>query len=129
MSAVWDASALLLLLQREPGWRELAPRLADGVMGSVNLSEVAAKLMGSGGAPDATREVLGELPLEIHDFTASLAYRAAELRMPTKDLGLLLGDRACLALGLGLGLPILTGDRAWLELDLGVEIELARPGE
>ncbi len=95
-------------------------------MSSVNLSEVAVKLLDSGGAPGTTREVLDGLPIEIHDFTADLAYRAAELRGPTKHLGLSLGDRACLALGLSLGSPILTGDRAWLELDLAVEIELAR---
>ena len=62
-----------------------------------------------------------------NDFTAGLAYRAAELRGPTRELGLSLGDRACLALGLSLGSPILTGDKAWIEVDLGVEIELARP--
>lgn len=127
MSAtVWDASALLLLLQQEPGWRQLGPRLPESAMSSVNLSEVAVKLLDSGGAPGTTREVLDGLPIEIHDFTADLAYRAAELRGPTKHLGLSLGDRACLALGLSLGSPILTGDRAWLELDLAVEIELAR---
>lgn len=129
MSAVWDASALLLLLQQEPGWQELAPRLPASLMSSVNLSEVAAKLMESGGAPGTTREILGGLPIEIHDFTTGLAYQAAELRGPTRDLGLSLGDRACLALGLSLGMPILTGDRAWLELDLGLEIELARAAE
>ncbi len=127
MRAVWDASALLLLLQQEPGWHGLGPRLADGVMGSVNLSEVTAKLMESGGAPGTIREILGGLPIEIHDFTTGLAYQTAELRGPTRHLGLSLGDRACLALGLSLDLPILTGDRAWLELDLGVEVELARP--
>ncbi len=129
MSGVWDASALLLLLQQEPGWQELGPRLPDSVMGSVNLSEVAAKLMEAGGTPGMTRQVLEGLPIEIDDFTADLAYRTAELRGPTKELGLPLGDRACLALGLSLGSPILTGDRAWLELDLGVAIELVRPGD
>ena len=123
---VWDASALLLLLQREPGWQGLAARLPESAMSSVNLSEVAAKLIGSGGAPGTTREVLEALPIEIHDFTADLAYRAAELWRPSRRLGLSLGDRACLALGLGLDRPVLTGDRAWLGLDLGVEIELAR---
>jgi len=98
-------------------------------MGSVNLSEVAAKLMESGGAPGTTREILGGLPIEIHDFATGLAYRAAELREPTRDLGLSFGDCACLALGFSLGMPILTGDRAWLKLDVGVEIELARPSE
>ncbi len=128
-AAVWDASALLLLLQQEPGWQDLAPRLPGSVMSSVNLSEVAAKLMEAGGAPGTTRQVLEGLPIEIDDFTADLAYRAAELRGPTKELGLSLGDRACLALGLSLGSPILTGDRAWLKLDLGVAIELVRPGD
>jgi len=128
MSAVvWDASALLLLLQQEPGWQELGPRLPQGVMSSVNLSEVAAKLMESGGAPGMTREVLDGLSVEIHDFTAELAYQVAELRGATRHLGLSLGDRACLALGVSLGASILTADRAWLGLDLGVEIELARP--
>jgi len=126
-AAVWDASALLLLLQQEPGWQKLGPRLQDSVMSSVNLSEVAAKLIESGGAPGMTREVLDGLSIEIHDFTAGLAFRAAELRAPTRNLGLSLGDRACLALGLSLGSPILTCDRAWLKLDLGVAIEFVRP--
>lgn len=129
MNAVWDASTLLLLLQKEPGWKELGPRLPDSVMSSVNLSEVAAKLMESGGSPRMTREVLEGLPIEIEEFTADLAYQAAELREQTRDLGLSLGDRSCLALGLSLGLPILTADRAWLKLDLGVAIDLARPSD
>ena len=93
-AAVWDASALLLLLQREPGWQDLAPRLTGSVISSVNLSEVAGKLMEAGGDPETTREVLASLPLEIDDFTADRAYRAAELREATKPLGLSLGDRA-----------------------------------
>ncbi len=127
MSAtIWDASALLLLLQREPGWEDLRPRLPGSFMSAVNLSEVAAKLIEAGGESAATREILEGLPIEIDDFTADLAYQAAELRGPTKKLGLSLGDRACLALGRRMGLPVLTGDRAWLELDLGVAIEFVR---
>jgi ribonuclease VapC len=128
MTAVWDASALLVLLQEEPGAKELAPRLPEGVMAAVNLSEVAARLIAAGGPPERVREILDGLPIAIHDFTTDLAYRAAELRSATQHLGLSLGDRACLALGLALGSPVLTADRAWLTLDLGVEIELARPG-
>jgi PIN domain nuclease of toxin-antitoxin system len=128
-AAVWDASALLLLLQQEPGWQKLGPRLPGSVMSSVNLSEVAAKLIEAGGAAATTRQILEGLSIEIDDFTADLAYRAADLRGSTKKLGLSLGDRACLALGLSLGAPILTGDRAWLELDLDVSIELVRPDD
>lgn len=124
---VWDASALLVLLQREPGWRSLGERLARGAMSAVNLSEVAAKLSDAGGASEAVREVLGGLPLKIVDFTADQAHRAAALRRETRRLGLSLGDRACLALGQSLAVPVITADRSWLELDLGTPIELVRP--
>ena len=98
-------------------------------MSTVNLSEVAVKLMEVGGTPPMTREILESLPIELHDFTPGLAFQAAGLRGRTRSQGLSLGDRACLALGISLGLPVLTGDRAWLNLDLGVHIELVRPNE
>ena len=44
----------------------------------------------------------------------------------TRAQGLSLGDRACLALALRLGLPALTTDRAWVELDVGVAVRAAR---
>ena len=75
-------SALLLLLQQEPGWQESGPLLAESAMNSVDLSEVPAKLLGSGRALGKTRDILEHFPIEIHDFTANLAYRAAELRGP-----------------------------------------------
>jgi len=37
-----------------------------------------------------------------------------------------LGDRACLALGERLGLPVVTADRAWADLDLDVAVSLIR---
>jgi len=36
------------------------------------------------------------------------------------------GDRACLALGLRLGCPVITADRMWAGLDVGVEILVIR---
>jgi ribonuclease VapC len=41
-------------------------------------------------------------------------------------LGLSLGDRACLSLGLRLNLPVLTCDRVWAELGLPLTIQLLR---
>ena len=43
-SWVLDASALLAMLNSEPGSERVAAALADSVMSSVNLSEVVAKL-------------------------------------------------------------------------------------
>lgn len=55
-----------------------------------------------------------------------MARLAAELREHTRHLGLSLGNRACLALGLLHGGPILTADRDWAKLDLDMEIEVIR---
>ena len=52
----------------------------------------------------------------------------AQLRAATRELGLSLGDRACLALARGLQATAVTADRAWAELAeaTGVRIEVIR---
>jgi len=54
------------------------------------------------------------------------AERTAELRSVTRQHGLSLGDRACLALALRAARPVLTADRAWENVGVGVEIHLLR---
>jgi ribonuclease VapC len=44
----------------------------------------------------------------------------------TMPLGLSLGDRACLALGLFRQHSVLTVDREWVRLDFGVRVECVR---
>lgn len=124
---VLDASALLALLNREPGHEEITKVIPDAAIGTVNLSEVAAKLAESGMPGEAIRDALEGLALEIHDFSRELAFQAGLLRPLTRSRGLSLGDRACLALGQQLNLPVLTTDRVWKELDLEVEVRLVRP--
>lgn len=63
-----------------------------------------------------------EIGFEIIPFNRDAALAAGALRPATRRLGLLLGDRACLALARTLGVPALTADRAWLALDLVVEV-------
>jgi PIN domain nuclease of toxin-antitoxin system len=123
---VLDASALLALLNREPGHEEIAEVIRDAAISAVNLSEVAAKLADRGMPEEAIREALEGLALEIHDFSQQLAFQAGLLHPLTRSKGLSLGDRACLALGRQLNLPVLTTDRVWEELDLGVEVRLVR---
>ncbi len=123
---VLDASALLALLNREPGHDEIARVIPHAALSTVNLSEVAAKLAESGMPGETIREVLEGLALEIHDFGRELAFQSALLRPVTRPRGLSLGDRACLALGQQLNLPVLTTDRAWEGLELGVEVRLVR---
>jgi ribonuclease VapC len=55
-----------------------------------------------------------------------MALEIARLRLNTRSKGLSLGDRACIALGQHLRLPILTADRAWKALRLGLQIQVIR---
>ncbi len=87
---------------------------------------MAAKLAEGGMPEESIREALEGLALEVHDFGRELAFRTAMLRPLTKHKGLSLADRACLALGQRLDLPVLTTDRAWEGLELEVEVRLVR---
>jgi ribonuclease VapC len=44
----------------------------------------------------------------------------------TKPLGLSLGDRACLAVGLAYDLPVITADRNWTSLKTDVRVNTLR---
>jgi ribonuclease VapC len=124
--AVLDASALLALLNREPGSATVAAHFPQVAISAVNLSEVAAKLVERGMPAEAVRTILEDLDLDIHPFDADAAYATGALRTATRQLGLSLGDRACLALGQRLQRPVLTTDGAWTSLDLGITIRAIR---
>ena len=124
--AVLDASALLALLNGEPGADVVAAHLLDGAIGAVNLSEVVARLVEAGMPEEAVRSTVGGLGLSVHEFDAEQAHRAGLLRLETRSLGLSLGDRACLALGARLEVPVLTADRSWSGLKVGVKVRVIR---
>jgi len=111
MKVVLAASALLAYLRQEPGGDVVDGVLGDSVMASVNWAEVVQKSISAG------VDVQGML---------EDGYRAGRLGVPTRQLGLSLGDRAFLSLGLRLRLKVLTCDRAWAQLPLDVVIQLLR---
>lgn len=76
--------------------------------------------------PIASVPVLELLHIDIVDFTNDDAQVAANLRIETKHKGLSLGDRACLALGRRLSLPVYTADRIWGQLAIGIDIRVIR---
>jgi ribonuclease VapC len=123
---VLDASALLALLNEEPGSEAVAQAFPRAAVSAVNLSEVVAKLVEAGMPIEEVRRILEDLDLDVRPFDAEMAYSSGALRAATRTLGLSLGDRACLALGQFLGRPVLTTDRAWESLDLGVTVRPIR---
>ena len=68
--------------------------------------------------------MLSGLGLEVREFDTELALMAGALREVTRPLGLSLGDRACLALGIAEGAPILTTDRAWADVPIETTAEV-----
>ena len=115
-----DASALLAILNQEPGAETLTPQLLSAAaISAVNLAEVHGKLVGRGLHPDDAWEAALSPIREAVPFTSEHARAAGDLVAQTRPLGLSLGDRACLALGLALKAPVYTADRSWKKLKVG----------
>ena len=123
-----DASALLALIQGEPGADIVARRISDSLLSTVNYAEVIGTLTRRSGSPENARAAVAAFPLRIVDFDAETAYRAGALEPVTRREGLSLGDRACLALAERHGVPALTADRSWAAAGarLGIAVELIR---
>lgn len=133
MSSVLAASALLAYLLDEDGSDRVEDVLAAGaVVSAANLAEVLSKLADHGIDPAglaaelAAEGILGGL-LDVRPLDADDAVVIGWLRPQTRTHGLGLGDRACLALGLRTGWPVLTADSAWAGLRLdGLAVEQIR---
>ena len=123
---VLDASALLALIQNEPGANVVEDVISSGWISTVNLSEVITKLTDDGMAEDDIREVFEGLQVNSVPFSLDQAYVAGLMRADTRMLGLSFGDRACLSLAKQLEIAALTTDRVWTQLSIGVEILLIR---
>jgi ribonuclease VapC len=125
-SGVVDSSILLALVNEETLEGNVADILPGVVIGAVNLAEVLTKVSELGLTQRASLNRLLSFMDGIVPFTEPQANRVGELRAATRHAGLSLGDRACLALALELGVPAYTTDRNWLRVDVGCTIHCLR---
>lgn len=126
-TCVLDASAVLALLNEEPGADEVERRLDDAAMSTVNLSEVLQKVWQHDIDTEGLEHDLAALGLEFVDFDVSDARAAADLWARVSRSGLSLGDRACLATAESLSATAVTTDRRWASIEnLGVAVEVIR---
>jgi len=123
---VIDASVLLAAILGELTAEETEVWLAGSCMSSVNLSESIAKLVDHGYTAEVVTDILQAMKLDVRPFDREQAERAGLLRASTRQFGLSLGDRACLALANELQRPAATADGIWAKLDVGIPIELIR---
>lgn len=123
---VLDASAVLAVLFQEPGEEIVRPRLRGGLISAVNASAVLSRRFQNGESLQRSAEVLHSLQLRIIDFDWEQAMLATSFKHYAWAANLCFADRACLALGLQRGLPILTAEHNWLKVELGVSVHLIR---
>lgn len=124
---VLDASAILAIIKGERGMEKLTPRLlSDACAGAVNLSEVQTKLIQAGWNPAQAWEDATSPIREVVSFDSKQSRIAGDLAAETKRLGLSLGDRACLALGLTLRAPVYTTEQIWKQVRLDISIHVIR---
>ena len=126
---VLDASAVLALLLREPGAERVTAAIVAGArMSTVNFSEVATRYVRAGATEAELLALRDGLPVTLVAVDADLALRAARMSAVTREAGLSLGDRLCLALAQREGATALTADRAWAGVAgaIGVTVEVLR---
>jgi PIN domain nuclease of toxin-antitoxin system len=124
---VLDASAILAIISAEPGHEKLSPEiLSNAVSSTVNLAEVQGKLVSRGWTTEEAWEDATSPVREAVPFGEEHAKVAGSLITDTQHLGLSLGDRACLTLGIALKAPVYTADRTWKKLRLSVRVHVLR---
>ncbi len=127
MKQVIDASTFLAYLQGEPGAESAKRYVLGSAISAVNYSEVAQKAMQQGSYP-IVQAIIKQAGIKIIPFDQQHAAIAAGFHEATIGKGISLADRACMAAGKVLGLPVVTGDNAWEGLLVDVKMIFFRRG-
>ena len=121
-----DTSAMIALLKKEPGYEILEEVIARSAMSAVNLSELVAVLSRNHIKEDEIDEIINDIVPEVIPFSEEIATQTGKLIKHTRDLGLSLGDRACIASGIFHNMTIYTTDKAWIKLKKLADIVIIR---
>jgi PIN domain nuclease of toxin-antitoxin system len=113
VDCVLDASALMSLINGEPGSALVQRHLDNACISSVNFTEVLGKMLEQGVPALEAKRVLDNFNFEVIAFDEEQILGVSLLLLETKKYGLSLADRVCLNLGKLLNLPVLTSDQVW----------------
>lgn len=125
-SVVLDASALLAVLNAEPGADLVHAALEGAIMSAVNYAEVLKKTVERGGGLREIIVIIRDLAVGIIPFDEQHAATSAGLYPEGKPHGMSFADRACLALGIERKLVVLTAERKMRLLRLPIKVKLIR---
>lgn len=125
---IFDSSVLIALFYRENIDVDIKPYFSKAIISTVNFCETLQKYnIINPYTIEENHDYIAAFVNKVVPFDEEQARKAAELytSLP-KNLGISLGDRACLALGLIKKIPIITADQIWKVLDLDLEIHVIR---
>jgi len=125
-TVVFDASAVLALIKHEDGCKIVQKYLGMCIISAVNFTEVLTVMSRGGCNMKENIDMLMNTIPNIIPFNQEQACIAASFDIITKEYGLSLGDRVCLALAKYKNIPVLTADKILSKLDIGVEVVLIR---
>jgi ribonuclease VapC len=123
---VLDSSIILAILKNEAIDDSAYSVVPGAVMSAVNVAEVYSKLSELDGISLTRVELLLGLLDRIEPFTAAQAKTCGLLRDATRNQGMSLGDRACIALAMDLDATVYTTDRQWAAATLTCRVKLLR---
>ena len=83
-SAVLDSSAVLAILNAEPGADLVIATLDDALLSTVNYAEVVTKIVERGGTYKEAEAALQLITATVIDFDLALAQRTGALRAETR---------------------------------------------
>ena len=124
---VFDSSVLIMLFAKEPGYEAVRGYMRHAIISTINIAEVykyCIEVQNLG--PDDCRNLIKLCGIKIIDFCEQQALISATIIKNTKQYGLSLGDRGCIALATLKNCPILTCDKIWQKVDLNIEFIMAR---
>src|SRR3546814_11981268 len=123
---VLDASAVLAVIQEEPGAERIEAHLDTGCISAVTLAEIVGKLQDRGLGDNEIDELIALLDLDKRVLDKEGAVFMGKLRQSTKVAGLSLGERSCLALAHYPGRTALNMARARQSYKIDVATEFTR---
>lgn len=124
---VFDSSAVIALFAKEKGYEFIQKHLKNAIISSVNIAEIYKYCIDTQKlTEDDSKTLIKMLDIKIIDFNEEQALITANLVSKTKQYGLSLGDRACIALATVGNHSIITCDRIWQKVNIGIEFIIAR---
>ena len=129
MTRVLDAHALMVFLEKEPGWRKVAGRFAEAVeradrllMTTVNYGEVLYIILRECGPEqgEAAEDVVRSLPVEFVPVDLDLTREAARFKA---SHSISYADCFAAALARTRKAELITGDREFALLEKSIKID------